>query len=204
MKKSFFVLAASMAIVAATATSSQAQDQTVKKDTQKTQAQDTVSKRLGTNTSMDPTKNIVDNASKSPDYTTLVSVVKASGLADTLKTDGPFTVFAPSNDAFKKLPQGTIDTTSTAGKTKLAEIVKYHVVPGNLTSRDLALAISRGKGKAILTSVSGEPLTISINAEKNLQITDEKGAVALVTKFDVAQSNGVIHAINTVLQPESN
>ena len=202
MKKSIFVMAASMAIFGAVSTS-QAQNKIVKKDTQKKQSQDATSKSLGSATTMDSTKSIVDNTSNLPNYTILVSAVKASGLLDTLKGEGSFTLFAPSNEAFTKLPKGTIDIASPEGKNQLAHIAKYHIVSGNLTSRDLALAVSRGKGKAILTTVSGEPLVISINAEKNLQITDENGGVALVTKFDASQSNGVIHAINTVLIPEN-
>jgi uncharacterized surface protein with fasciclin (FAS1) repeats len=150
-----------------------------------------------------PSEDIVDNTSKSKDHTTLVSAIKSAGLTDSLKSEGPFTVFAPTNDAFSKLPAGTLDTLKNpVNKEQLADVVEYHVVPGKLTSRDLALAVARANGNATLTTIEGENLNVSINAEKNLQITDGKGNIALVTMFDVEQSNGIVHVINNVLLPK--
>jgi uncharacterized surface protein with fasciclin (FAS1) repeats len=150
-----------------------------------------------------PTKDIVDNASKSKTLTTLVEAIKTTGLTDTLKTEGPFTVFAPTNDAFAKLPPGTLDSLKkSADKEKFEDVVEYHVVPGKLTSRDLAVAVARGNGTASLTTVEGDVLNVSINEEKNLQISDANGNIALVTMFDVEQSNGIVHVINNVLLPK--
>ena len=149
-----------------------------------------------------PGDDIIENTSKSKDHTLLIEAIKSTGLADSLKADGPFTVFAPTNDAFAKLPAGTLDTLKQPeNKEKLADVVQYHVVSGKLTSRDLAMAVARANGTATLTTVEGEDLTVSINAEKNLQITDAKGNVALVTMFDVEQANGIVHVINNVLLP---
>ena len=148
-------------------------------------------------------KNIIDNTSKSKDHTILVSAIKSAGLTDSLKAKGPFTVFAPTNEAFSKLPAGTLETLEKpVNKEKLVDVVEFHVVPGKLNSKDLALAVARGNGNATLTTVEGENLNVSINAEKNLQITDGKGNIALVTMFDVEQSNGVVHVINNVLLPK--
>ncbi len=147
--------------------------------------------------------DIVENASKSKDHTKLISAIKKAGLTDTLKGNGPFTVFAPTNEAFSKLPAGTLDSLNLlANKDELVDLLTYHVVAGKLTSRDLALAVARADGKATITTVEGDELTISINESKNLQITDSKGNVALVTMFDVEQSNGVVHVINNVLLPK--
>lgn len=152
-----------------------------------------------------PSKNIVENASHSKDHTTLVKAIQAAGLSDSLKAAGPFTVFAPTNDAFAKLPAGALDTlVKPANKEKLADVVTYHVVKGKMTSRDLALAVSKANGNATLTTVDGDVLNVSINAEKNLQITDAQGNIALVTIFDVEQSNGIVHVINNVLLPKDN
>ena len=132
-----------------------------------------------------------------------MSAIKSAGLTDSLKAEGPFTVFAPTNEAFAKLPAGTLDTLKNpVNKEQLADIVEYHVVPGKLTSRDLALAVARANGNATLTTVEGEDLNVSINDAKNLQITDAKGNIALVTMFDVEQSNGIVHVINNVLLPK--
>lgn len=216
MKKSFVFLTASVLSVF-TIVSSQAQVKTDsipgKKPTQTStsnpsSSQDTSSKsavkgKVVGGAQMLPTKDIVDNASQSKDLTTLVSAIKTAGLADTLKSAGPFTVFAPTNEAFAKLPAGQLDSLNKAtNKGKLTNVLKYHVVPGKLTSRDLAVAIAKGKGSAKLTTVEGESLNVTINAEKNLQITDSKGNIALVTQFDVEQSNGIVHVINNVLLPK--
>lgn len=151
-----------------------------------------------------PSKNIVENASQSKDHTTLVKAIQAAGLTDSLKAAGPFTVFAPTNDAFAKLPAGTLDTlTKASNKEKLSGIVSNHIVAGKMTSRDLAKAVSKANGNATLTTVEGDLLKVSINAEKNLQIEDAQGNIALVTVFDVEQSNGIVHVINNVLLPKN-
>jgi uncharacterized surface protein with fasciclin (FAS1) repeats len=152
---------------------------------------------------MYPTKNIVENAVNSKDHTTLVAAVKAAGLVDTLEGAGPFTVFAPTNAAFAKLPAGTVDTLlKPENKAQLSSVLTYHVVPGRLTASDLMKAVKAGGGQAQLKTVEGEPLTV-MQKGKNLEIQDAKGDVARVTISNVMQSNGVIHVINTVLLPAS-
>lgn len=147
------------------------------------------------------TKDIVDNAVMSADHTTLVAAVKAAGLVDTLKSRGPFTVFAPRNAAFDKLPAGTVNTlVMPANKAMLTKILTYHVVAGNMDSKAIAKAIKKGKGTATLKTVSGDTLTARMNG-KMLVLTDEKGGMSMVTIADVRQSNGVIHVIDTVLMP---
>lgn len=148
-----------------------------------------------------PSKNIVQNALNSDDHTTLVAAVKAAGLVDTLQGPGPFTVFAPTNEAFAKLPAGTVDTLlMTENKSTLSKVLTYHVVSGRMDSKDIAKAIKAGNGKAELTTVSGGKLWASMQG-KDLILTDEKGGMAKVTIANVYQSNGVIHVIDTVLLP---
>ncbi|MGB8081394.1 MAG: fasciclin domain-containing protein, partial [Pseudolabrys sp.] len=147
---------------------------------------------------MYPSKNIVQNAVNSKDHTTLVAAVKAAGLVDTLQSPGPFTVFAPTNEAFAKLPAGTVDTLlKPENKKTLTNVLTYHVVPGRLSAKDLMEKIRTGNGKAMLKTVEGEDLTF---AEKDgkLWIWDAKGGSAQVTIRNVMQSNGVIHVIDTV------
>ena len=146
-------------------------------------------------------KNIVENAVNSKDHTTLVAAVKAAGLVDTLSGPGPFTVFAPTNAAFKKLPAGTVDNLlKPENKAQLQAVLTYHVVPGTLTAKDLAEQIKAGGGKAELKTVQGESLTASMKG-KSIVITDSKGDAGTVTIPNVMQSNGVIHVINTVMLP---
>ena len=150
---------------------------------------------------MYPSKNIVQNAVNSKDHTTLVAAVKAAGLVDTLQSPGPFTIFAPTNEAFAKLPAGTVDTLlKPENKKTLTNVLTYHVVPGRLSAKDLMEKIRTGNGKAMLKTVEGEDLTF---AEKDgkLWIWDAKGGSAQVTIRNVMQSNGVIHVIDTVLLP---
>jgi len=150
---------------------------------------------------MYPTKNIVENAVNSKDHTTLVAAVKAAGLVETLEGAGPFTVFAPTNEAFNKLPAGTVDNlVKPENKATLTSILTYHVVAGKLDSKALMEKIKAGGGKAILTTVQGEKLTV-MQKGSHLEIKDSKGGVATVTIKDVYQSNGVIHVINKVLMP---
>ena len=147
------------------------------------------------------TKNIVENAVNSKDHTTLVAAVQAAGLVDTLKSAGPFTVFAPVNSAFDKLPAGTVATLlKPENKSMLTGILTYHVVAGNFDSKAIAKAIKKGKGKAEFTTVAGGKIWAKM-VGKNLIIWDEKGGQSMVTIADVRQSNGVIHVVDTVLMP---
>ncbi len=151
---------------------------------------------------MYPTKNIVENAVNSKDHTTLVAAVKAAGLVETLSGPGPFTVFAPTNQAFDALPYGTVETLlKPENKAKLTAVLTYHVVPGRLNSWDLAKMIKDGNGSATLTTVQGETLTVKPNG-KAIMITDENGGTARVTIADVNQNNGVIHVVDKVLLPK--
>jgi uncharacterized surface protein with fasciclin (FAS1) repeats len=146
-------------------------------------------------------KDIIDNAVNSKDHTTLVAAVKAAGLVDTLKGKGPFTVFAPTNDAFNKLPSGTVDTLlKPENKKKLTQVLTYHVVAGNYDSAALAKKIKSGHGKATLKTVEGGKLTLSMDGS-DIVITDAKGGTAKVTTADVYQKNGVIHVVDSVLLP---
>jgi uncharacterized surface protein with fasciclin (FAS1) repeats len=147
-------------------------------------------------------KDIVDNAVNSKEHTTLVAAVKAAGLVDTLKSAGPFTVFAPVNAAFGALPAGTVDTLlKPENKDKLAKVLTYHVVPGKLDSKTLDRQITEGGGKATLTTVEGETLTVTGNGQ-TLTVTDNSGDAAHVTIADVYQKNGVIMVVDKVLLPK--
>jgi uncharacterized surface protein with fasciclin (FAS1) repeats len=151
---------------------------------------------------MYPTKNIVENAVNSKDHTTLVAAVTAAGLVETLQSKGPFTVFAPTNKAFEKLPAGTVETlVKPENKATLTKILTYHVVAGKMDSEAIAAAIKEGNGKATFTTVEGGTLTAMMKGKK-LMLMDEKGGTSTVTIADVYQSNGVIHVIDTVAMPE--
>jgi uncharacterized surface protein with fasciclin (FAS1) repeats len=146
-------------------------------------------------------KNIVENAMKSKDHTTLVAAVKAAGLVQTLESKGPFTVFAPTNEAFDKLPEGTVASlVKPENKKTLTGILTYHVVAGKVTAEKLAEKIKAGGGKAELKTVNGETLTAKMDGD-SVELVDEKGGTSKVTIADVMQSNGVIHVIDTVLMP---
>jgi uncharacterized surface protein with fasciclin (FAS1) repeats len=150
---------------------------------------------------MFPAKTIAENASAAPNLTTLVAAVKAAGLVETLASPGPFTVFAPTNDAFAKLPAGTVETlVKPENKGTLTSILTYHVVAGKLTSKDIAKAIKAGGGTATLDTVAGGKLTAKMMG-KNVVITDAKGGMSKVSQVDVMQSNGVVHVIDSVLLP---
>jgi uncharacterized surface protein with fasciclin (FAS1) repeats len=147
------------------------------------------------------TKNIVENAVNSKDHTTLVAAVQAAGLVDTLKGAGPFTVFAPTNAAFDKLPAGTVETLlKPENKDLLVKVLTYHVIAGNADSKAIMSAIKKGGGKAEFKTVSGGTLTAMI-VGKDLALMDEKGGKSTVTIADVRQSNGVIHVVDTVVLP---
>ena len=150
---------------------------------------------------MYPSKNIIQNAVNSKDHTMLVAAVKAAGLVETLQGPGPFTVFAPTNAAFAKLPAGTVDSLlKPQMKEKLVAVLTYHVLPGRLTVKDLWEASNKGGGKAKFKTVEGEELTVEFKAQ-TLTIRDSKGHASKVTIQNVLQSNGVIHVIDNVLMP---
>lgn len=152
-------------------------------------------------TSFAQTKDVVDIAVGSADHTTLVAAVKAADLVGTLKSKGPFTVFAPTNAAFDKLPAGTVATLLKAeNKSQLAKVLTYHVVSGNLDAAAVVAAIKAGNGKAVVTTVSGGKLTVMLEKEK-VKLTDESGNSAFVTTADLKGSNGVIHVIDSVVLP---
>jgi uncharacterized surface protein with fasciclin (FAS1) repeats len=151
---------------------------------------------------MYPSKNIVENAANSKDHTTLVAAVKAAGLVETLESAGPFTVFAPTNAAFDKLPKGTVETlVKPENKDKLTAILTYHVLSGRMDSRSLARMIKDGNGTAELKTVQGGKLWVMMKG-KMIMLKDENGGMATVTIKDVYQSNGVIHVIDTVVMPK--
>jgi uncharacterized surface protein with fasciclin (FAS1) repeats len=148
-------------------------------------------------------KDIIDNAVNSADHTTLVAAVKAAGLVDTLKGAGPFTVFAPTNEAFAKLPEGTVDTLlKPENKAMLTRILTYHVVAGRYDGKKLAKLIKKGNGVATLRTVSGGTLTARMNGMNGITLTDEMGGSSNVTTADVYQSNGIIHVVDTVVLPK--
>ncbi len=151
---------------------------------------------------MYPTKDIIDNAVNSADHTTLVAAVKAAGLVDTLKGPGPFTVFAPTNEAFAKLPAGTVESLlKPENKEMLTKVLTYHVVAGKLSAADLMEKIKEGKGTAELTTVEGGRLWVSLRDGQHIMLKDGKGGTALVTIPNVEQSNGFIHVIDSVVMP---
>jgi len=157
---------------------------------------------LSINVMAQTTNDIVDVAVSSKAHTTLVAAVEAAGLVETLKSEGPFTVFAPTNDAFAKLPAGTVENLlEPANKATLAGILTYHVVAGNLDAKAVLKAIKNGKGKVVLTTVAGAKLTASVVGGKVI-LTDEKGGKATVTATDLKGTNGVVHVIDAVLLPK--
>ncbi len=152
---------------------------------------------------MFPTKDIIDNAVNSKDHTTLVAAVKAAGLVETLKGKGPFTVFAPTNEAFSKLPAGTVEgLLKPESKGTLTAVLTYHVVAGRMDSEAIAKAIRDGKGQAEFKTVNGGKLIAMMNGPRNVIIKDEKGNMANISTYDVYQSNGVIHVIDAVVMPD--
>jgi uncharacterized surface protein with fasciclin (FAS1) repeats len=147
-------------------------------------------------------KDIVDIAAGSPAHTTLVAAVKAADLVATLKSTGPFTVFAPTNDAFGKLPAGTVETLlKPENKSKLAGVLTYHVIAGKIMASDVIAAIKKGNGKTEVTTVNGQKLTITMMGDK-VMITDAMGKSAHVVAADLKGSNGVVHVIDSVLLPK--
>ncbi|GAC1433082.1 MAG: fasciclin domain-containing protein [Chitinophagaceae bacterium] len=152
---------------------------------------------------MYPTKNIVQNAINSKDHTTLVAAVKAADLVDVLQSSGPFTVFAPTNEAFNMLPAGTVDNLfKPENKAQLQAVLKYHVVAGKWDAKQLKKMIKHQHGKATIKTVNGENLYASLDSSNNVWIWDENGGKAMVTIPDVYQQNGVIHVVDHVLLPK--
>lgn len=155
------------------------------------------------NAEMMASKDIVTNAVASPVHTTLVAAVKAAGLVETLQGKGPFTVFAPTNDAFENLPAGTVETLlKPENKAKLTKVLTYHVLPGRFVAADVMAAIKKGGGKVAMKTVAGNTLTLAMNGPMNVVVKDESGNTANISTYDVIQSNGVIHVIDTVLLPK--
>lgn len=151
---------------------------------------------------MYPSKNIIENAVNSKDHTTLVAAVKAAGLVETLSGPGPFTVFAPTNAAFDKLPKGTVDNLlKPENKSKLTGVLTYHVLAGKFNAKDVMAAIKKGGGKATMKTVAGGDLSFSMRGDK-LMVSDASGGMAMVMIADVNQSNGVIHVVDSVLLPK--
>jgi len=152
---------------------------------------------------MYPKKDIISNAVNSKEHTTLVAAVKAAGLVETLQGKGPFTVFAPVNDAFENLPEGAVESLlKPENKNKLAGILTYHVLPGKYDYNALAKMIKDGKGKTMVKTVAGGSLTFMMNGDHNIVVGDENGKWATINTYDVMQSNGVIHSIDAVLLPK--
>jgi uncharacterized surface protein with fasciclin (FAS1) repeats len=152
---------------------------------------------------MYPTKNIVENAVNSKDHTTLVAAVKAAGLVETLKSDGPFTVFAPTNKAFEKLPEGTVDNLlKPENKATLTAVLTYHMIAGRIDAATLMQWIKKNKGTYTAKTVQGGELKFMLDKENNIWLMDGQGNKAMVTIKDVFQKNGVIHVIDTVIMPE--
>ncbi|MFC7357494.1 fasciclin domain-containing protein [Jejudonia soesokkakensis] len=203
MKITRIMTVAIFAMALITGTSSFAQDKMMKKEKMKKEKMMKEKTVMVGGAAMYPTKNIVENAVNSKDHTTLVAAVKAAGLVETLASEGPFTVFAPTNAAFDKLPEGTVATLLMEENQKqLQGVLTYHVLAGKFNAADVIKAIKDGKGKATFTTVNGGSLTASI-ANGKVLLTDENGGTSTVTIADVNQSNGVIHVVDTVVLPKS-
>lgn len=196
MKISKFITVLTLAFTLGLGATAFAQDASMKKE--KTMMQ---TKMVG-GAAMYPTKNIIENAVNSNDHTTLVAAVKAAGLVETLQGEGPFTIFAPTNAAFDKLPEETVEALlKPENKEKLQGVLTYHVVAGKISSMDLVKMIKDGKGKAELNTVNGGTLTAMLKGKK-VQLKDTAGSISTVTIADVHQSNGIIHVIDTVVLPK--
>ncbi|GEQ85549.1 fasciclin [Patiriisocius marinistellae] len=199
MKRSNMLSAIALSITLLAGSASFAQEKMMKdKDMKKEMKEKSV---MVGGAAMYPNKNIVENAVNSKDHTTLVAAVKAAELVDVLQSEGPFTVFAPTNAAFDKLPKGTVDTLlKPENKEMLQGVLTYHVVAGDFKAADILQAIKDGDGTAMFETVSGGTITASLKG-KNVILKDEKGGTSMVTITDVNQSNGVIHVVDTVVLP---
>jgi uncharacterized surface protein with fasciclin (FAS1) repeats len=196
MKKSVLIAIASLTIglLSNNAIAQTQQQDTTKKDTSKTAAP------ASTTAPAAASSDVVGVLTTTTDYAPLALAIKSADLEATLKGPGPFTIFAPNDVAFSKVPKATMDDL-TKDHAKLAKILKGHVVAGKYTKADIIKALSAGKGKAVLKTIDGESLTLSVNDKSNLQITDAKGNVALVVAFDLLGTNGVVHGLNGLLMP---
>lgn len=171
-------------------------------------ANDTVRAKLGRikivdGAEMITSSDIVENIAASPEFSTLLNAIEAAGLTETFKSKGPITMFAPTNEAFDKLPVGELDTLlKPQHKLDLSYILTYHAVAGKLTAHDLLKKINAGNGQATLTTISGSQLTAKLDENRNIVLIDENGGQSIVSKFDIKQSNGILHVITAVLMPK--
>ncbi|RKR83911.1 putative surface protein with fasciclin (FAS1) repeats [Mucilaginibacter gracilis] len=173
-------------------------------DTTKSTVAKHVKTRMVGGAQMTSDKDIVYNIVKSKDHTTLTGTIAVCGLSETLKSRGPLTVFAPTNEAFAKLAPGTLDTLSKpAHNTDLTRLLTYHVINGRLTSKDIAKQIAAGKGEVVFVTLTGSKLRAKINGDRNIVLIDEKGNEATISQFDIEQSNGIIDVVTSVLVPNS-
>ena len=152
---------------------------------------------------MTSSNDIIENITQSKEYTTLVSVIENAGLTETFKSKGPITVFAPTNEAFDKLPAGALDTLlKPRHKLDLSYLLTYHAIAGRLTARDIARKINANNGEAIFTTIAGSKLTAKIDANRNIVLVDESGNESVISRFDIQQSNGILHIVTSVLVPK--
>jgi len=147
--------------------------------------------------------DVIENITQSKEYTTLVSIIADAGLTDTFKSKGPITVFAPTNAAFEKLPAGELDSLlKPSHKLDLNYLLTYHAIAGRLTARDIARKINSGNGQAIFTTLAGSKITAKIDGNRNIVLVDENGGESVISKFDIQQSNGMLHIVTSVLVPK--
>lgn len=155
-------------------------------------------------TSMTSANDIIENIEQSKEYTVLVNAIEDAGLTQTFKSKGPITVFAPTNVAFEKLPAGELDTLLKPGhRFDLSNLISYHAIAGKLTAHDIARKISSGNGQATFTTIAGSKLIAKIDVNRNIVLVDENGGESIISKFDIAQSNGMLHIVSAVLVPKS-
>jgi uncharacterized surface protein with fasciclin (FAS1) repeats len=152
---------------------------------------------------MNSANDIIENIAQSKEYTTLASAIEDAGLTETFKSKGPITVFAPTNKAFDKLPDGELDTLLKPNhKLDLSYLLTYHAIAGRLTARDIARKINANNGEAEFTTIAGSKLTAKIDANRNIVLIDDNGNESIVSKFDIPQSNGILHIVTSVLVPK--
>ena len=155
-------------------------------------------------TKMTSSNDIIENITQSKEYTTLVSVIEDAGLTETFKSKGPITVFAPTNQAFNKLPAGELDSLiKPAHKLDLSYLLAYHAIAGRLTAKDIARKINANNGLATFTTIAGSKLVARIDENRNIVLVDENGGESIISKFDIPQSNGILHIVTSVLVPKS-
>jgi len=152
---------------------------------------------------MSSANDVVENIAQSKEYTTLASVIEDAGLTETFKSKGPITVFAPTNQAFDKMPAGELDTLLKPNhKLDLSYLLTYHAIAGRLTARDIARKINANNGEAVFTTIAGSKLTAKIDENRNIVLVDENGNESIISKFDIPQSNGILHIVTAVLVPK--